>query len=203
MKNLKCKVVGNNEIRINNPQSADSLNKYAKAMKEINSIHHTKKTDADKEKLENISIESKLYFNEDLGVWIPTNWFISALGGVSHKLCKIGKKVLREGVFVNGTKAKMSYSGMKSVKKIEDIVLNQMFRERQFHNINNSTVPIEMPTFSNWSFHIDLDFDEEVVTEEEMISMLHMVVIRKGFGDFRPTYGRGSVEDLVITECEF
>ena len=203
MKNLKCNVVGNNEIRMNNPQSADSLNKYAKAMKEINSIHHTKKTDADKEKLENISIESKLYFNKELGVWIPSTWVMAGLGGVSFKLVGIGKKVIREGVFMNQDKLKLNYTGMKTVKKIEDVVLNPDFKAVEFHKIGTAKIAKGTPKFDNWSFDIDLDFDEEVITETEIVACIKMMVTRKGFGDFRPTYGRGQVEDLVVTECEF
>ena len=203
MKNIKCKVVGNNEIRMNNPQSADPLNKYAKAMKEINSIHHSKKTDADRQKLEHISIESKLYFNEALGVWFPSTWVMAGLGGVSFKLCKIGKNVLREGVFMASDKIKLHYDGMKKVKKIDDLVLNPEFKAVEFHKVGTAKIPKGTPSFNNWSFEINLDFDEEVVTEREMISMIRMMVERKGFGDFRPTYGRGSVEDLVVTDSEY
>lgn len=203
MKNLTCKVVGNNEIRINNPQSADPLNKYAKAMKEINAIHHTKKTDADREKLEHLSIESKLYFNDNLGVWIPSTWVMAGLGGVSFKLVGIGKKVIREGVFMNQDKLKLSYSGMQSVKKIEDVVLNPDFKTVEFHTIDRKKIAKGTPKFDNWSFNIDIDFDEEVITEQEIVACLKMMVTRKGFGDFRPTYGRGQIEDLIITECEF
>jgi hypothetical protein len=203
MKNLKCKVVGTNEIRLNNPQSADSLNRYAKAMKEINSIHHSKKTDADREQLENISIESKLYFNEELGVWIPTTWIMAAIGGVSFKELGIGKKVIREGVYMSNTKAKLYYSGMDKVKKISDVVLNHDFKAVEFHKVGAAKIPKGTPKFNNWSFEIDLDFDEETITEQQMIRAVKIMVERKGFGDFRPTYGRGTVEDLVVTECEY
>jgi hypothetical protein len=202
MKNLKCRVVGNNEIRMNNPQAADPLNKYAKAMKVINAIHHSKKTDADREKLENISIESKLYFNDELGLWIPSTWIMAGIGGVSFKLCNIGKKVIREGVFMNSDKIKLHYFGENNVKKIEDIVLNQDFRVTEFHKIGTAKIAKAVPSFKAWSFDIDLDFDEEVITETDMINVIKMMVERKGFGDFRPTYGRGTVEDLVVTECD-
>jgi len=200
MKNLKCTIVGNNEIRINNPQSADPLNRYAKAMKEINSIHHSKKTDADREKLESISMESKLYFNNDLGIWIPSTWVMAGIGGVSFSLSNIGKKVIREGVFMNQDRIKLNYTGMDKVKKIEDIVLNPEYKIVEFHKVGTAKIPKGTPKFDNWSFDIDLDFDEEVVTESQMKAIIKMMVTRKGFGDFRPTYGRGQIENLVITE---
>jgi len=200
MKNLKCKVIGNNEIRLNNPQAADPLNKYAKLMKEINAIHHSKKTDADREKLEHISVESKLYFNDELGVWIPSTWIMAGLGGVSFKLVGIGKKVIREGIFMNQDKMKLKYSGMKSVKKIDDIVLNPDFKAVEFHKIGTAKIAKGTPKFDHWSFEIDLDFDEEVITERELVSCVEMMVQRKGFGDYRPTYGRGLIENMVITD---
>ena len=200
MKNLKCTIVGNNEIRINNPQSADPLNRYAKAMKEINSIHHSKKTDADREKLESISMESKLYFNNDLGVWIPSTWVMAGIGGVSHELSGVSKKVIREGVFMNQDKIKLNYTGMDKVKKIEDIVLNPNHKALELHTINKRKIPKGTPKFDNWSFDIDFDFNEEVVTEDQLRVIINKMVTHKGFGDFRPTYGRGQIKNLVITE---
>jgi len=200
MKNLKCKVIGNNEIRINNPQSADPLNKYAKKFKELNA--NRKKTDSDIELMRNLEIESKLYFDEKIGVWIPSSWIMAGIAGESFKQCKISKANTRGAVYINETKIKLNYSGMKSVKKIDDLVLNPDFRTTQLLKQGQVKIAKGIPTFNNWSFDIDLDFDDEVITENEIKRILKVAVTRNGFGDFRPTYGRGQIEDLVVTECE-
>ena len=201
MKNLKCRVAGINELRMNNPQTADSLNKYAKKIKALRAVK--KKTDADEELLRNMEVESKLYFNEDVGVWIPTTWIIAAIGKLSHKQIKVAKADIRGAVFMNGTKMKLTYQDMKKVKKIEDLVLNPFFRSTELLKQGMVKIPKSIPTFNNWSFEIDLDFDEEVITELEIERVLTLAVTRHGFGDFRPTYGRGTVEDLVISDCEY
>lgn len=201
MKNLKCNVIGNNEIRINNPQSADPLNRYAKRFKELNA--NRKKTDADIEQLRNLEIESKLYYNDDLGVWIPSTWIMAGIASESYKQCKISKANTRGAVFVNKDKIKLNYSGMNKVKKIEDLVLNHDFRTTELLKQGQVKLAKGVPTFHGWSFEIDLDFDDEVITANEIERILRVAVQRNGFGDFRPTYGRGKIEDLVITECEF
>jgi len=200
MKNLKCKVFGNNEIRINNPQSADPLNKYAKKFKELNA--NRKKTDSDIELMRNLEIESKLYFDEKIGVWIPSSWIMAGIAGESFKQCKISKANTRGAVYITNTKIKLNYLGMKSVKKIDDLVLNPEFRTTQLLKQGQVKIAKGIPTFNNWSFDIDLDFDDEIITENEIKRILKVAVTRNGFGDFRPTYGRGQIEDLVITECE-
>ena len=198
MKNLKCTVTGNNEIRVNNPQSADSLNKYAKKIKALRAVK--KKTDADEALLRNMEVESKLYFNDELGVWIPTTWIMAAVGKLAFKQIKVSKADIRGGVFVNGTKIKLNYHDMDKVKKIEDLVLNPFFRSTELLKQGMVKVPKSIPTFTNWSFDIDLDFDEEVITEIEIERILKLAIERHGFGDFRPTYGRGVMSNLIIID---
>ena len=201
MKNLKAMINGNNEIRINNPQSADPLNKYAKKFKELNA--NRKKTDADIEVMRNLEIESKLYFDEKVGVWIPSTWIMAAISKESFKQCKISKANTRGAVFTNVNKIPLKYNGIKAVKTIEDLVLNKDFRTTELLKQGQVKIAKGIPTFTDWSFEIDLDFDEEVVTENEIIKILKVAVERNGFGDFRPTYGRGKLENIVVTECEF
>jgi len=200
MKNLKCKVVGHNEIRINNPQSADPLNKYAKEMKGFTAIR--KKTDSDIEAMRNLEVESKLYFNEEIGVWIPSTWIMASIAGESFKQCKISKKNTRGAVFLNDFKVKLTYNGMKKVKTISDLVLNPDFRTTELLKQGMVKIAKSTPTFDGWSFEINFDFDEEVFTDSEIKKILKVAVERNGFGDFRPTYGRGSIEDLVISELD-
>ena len=196
MKNLTCTFIGSGDLRINNPQTADSLNKYAKKIKALRAVK--KKTEADEINLRNIEVESKLYFNEELGVWIPTTWIIAALGGLSFKQLKISKADLRGGVFPNSSKMKLKYNGMENVKKIEDVVLNHRFRSLDLLKQGTVKLPKSTPTFQGWSFDVDLDFDEEIITELEIERILAMSIERKGYGDFR--MGRGRMENLQITD---
>jgi len=198
MKKLTCKVVGNNELRVNNPQSADPLNKYAKKFKELNA--NRRKTDSDIENMRNMEIEAKLYFNDELGIYVPTTWVMASLAAESFKQCKISKANARGAIFFNNTKIKLYYEKIKTVKKIEDIVLDPFFRTTELLKQGQVKIAKGIPTFTNWYFHVELEFDEEVITSNQIELILNQAVARNGFGDFRPTYGRGTVEDLVIED---
>jgi len=203
MKNLKCKFVGNNELRINNPQAADPLNKYAKKLKTLEKKMAKNRTDLEHETIKNIRTESKLYFDKEIGIYVPTNWITAALTASSFKVIKISKADTRGAIYPNNSKMKLTYSGMKGVKKIEDVVLNDKFSVTELIKSGQVTKPRTTPSFNNWSFNIDFDFDEEILTETDMQTLIKFVITRIGFGDFRPTYGRGKVEDIVITDSEF
>ena len=200
MKNLKCKVIGNNEIRLNNPQSADPFNKYARELKVIN--NKRKKTDNDLIKLANLTYESKLYFDDKLGVYVPSNWIVAGLSAIAYKQTRISKAGCRGAIYPNSKKYKLYYEGMKKVKKIDDLVLDDFFRTTEFYLISGKRISKPIPTFYNWSFEIDIDFDEEIISVEDMELLLKVMVYRKGFGDYRPTYGRGTIQDLIITDLE-
>lgn len=188
MKSLTVQIKGIEPLLINNPQAVDPFNKYSRAAKEITSKR--KKTDEDLLKLREIEIESKLYFDEKVGVWIPATWITAAIASQSWAKAKIKKADIRSCVFVNESKIKLNYAGMDKVKTKTDVVKNEMFHT--VLNLKQGQVRVckAAPIFNDWSVEFEILFDDTIINASDIKNLIEIAAKFGGFGDFRPTYGR-------------
>ena len=200
MKNLKFTITGKNDIRLNNPQSADPLNKYAIDMKKYTNVHSSRRDEQHYINQRILEMKSKLYWNDIIGVYIPTSWIMESIAKESFAQVKLAKAKMRSAVFVSGDKIKLNYNGMETVSKFDDIVLGSRFRVDQLIKQGQVKIVKAFPQFTGWSIDVELDFDERILTEDEMKTILSVAVKRNGFGDFRPTYGTGSITSWSCTD---
>lgn len=180
------------KLLLNNPQSVDPFNRFSKQMKEITGKR--KKTDEDLQKLRKLEIESKIYWDESLGVYVPASWVIALIGGVAYKQAKIAKKDIRGAVFPTMNKLKLNYDGEKAVKKIVDVVGNENLNIVQNLKQGQVRVAKATPIFSDWSFEVSIEFEPEIINESDLKQLIEYGAKYGGFGDFRPTFGRAKVE---------
>lgn len=192
MQTLKFKLKGYDSLLVNNPQTSDPLNKYAKEMKNISGKR--KKTDEDIIAMREIELRAKIYWDSEIGIYVPSTWIVAAIAGVSWSKAKIKKADIRSSVFPTAPKLKLNYSGMNTVKEPIDIVKNA-----EFHNVvsikqGQVRVVKATPIFNGWSVDVEVDFDNTVLNEAELKSLIVQASTYGGYGDFRPTYGRATVE---------
>ena len=183
---------GIDSILQNNPQMSDPLNKFSKEMKQITGKR--KKTDEDIADMRNLEIRAKIYFDEEIGIYVPSSWVQASIAGVSWSRAKIKKGDIRACVFVTEQKLKLQYDGFEQVKKPMDIVGNDRFHLIQSLKQGQVRVVKATPIFNNWSFSCDIEFDDSIINESELKSIIEYGAKFGGFGDFRPTYGRAVVE---------
>lgn len=186
-------ITGLNYLLTNNPQTVDPFNRYSKAKKVITN-KRTAKTEDDLIELGNIETESKIYFDDELGVYAPTRWMTEAICTAAFRIVKVGKDKMRGGVFAVDEKAKLNYIGMEKVKTITDVVMNPEFRHRAMLPQGQVRVAKDFPIFKKWSFATDIEFDDTVVDFEGLKRIAEYTSMYVGFGDFRPTFGRGKAE---------
>jgi hypothetical protein len=186
-------VTGINYLLTNNPQTVDPFNRYSKAKKAITN-KRTGKTEDDLIELGNIETESKIYFDDELGVYAPTRWMTEAICTAAFRIVKVGKDKMRGGVFAVEEKAKLNYIGIEKVKTITDVVMNPEFRHRAMLPQGQVRVAKDFPIFKKWSFATDIEFDDTVVDFEGLKRIAEYTSMYVGFGDFRPTFGRANAE---------
>lgn len=194
MKTLKYKITGVRPLLINNPQCADPLNKYSKLKKPLTS--NKKKTDEDYAEIAELDMRSKIYWDDELGIYVPSTWIMAALGAVSFSTCKVSKKAIRSGLFMVEDKLKLSYKYQRTVKEKSDIVLNQDFRHKMILPQGQVRLAKVFPIFFDWSFEGSVEFDESITTERDLINMFNKCCKYGGFGDFRPTFGTALFEKV-------
>lgn len=190
-------VTGISPLLQNNPQTVDPFNHYAKAKKAITN-KRTAKTDDDLLELGNLETESKLYFDDEIGVYVPATWITEAIICTGFSVAKIGRAKMRGGLFATEPKIKLKYRGMNKVKTITDVVMNSEFRHRMLLKQGQVRVPKDAPIFHDWSFETVVEFDDTVVDMGSLRRIVERSAKYGGFGDFRPTFGRANAEVLDV-----
>lgn len=193
----KIIVTGISPLLQNNPQTVDPFNHYAKAKKAITN-KRTAKTDDDLLELGNLETESKLYFDDKIGVYVPATWITEAIICTGFSVAKIGRAKMRGGLFATEPKIKLKYRGMNKVKTITDVVMNSEFRHRMLLKQGQVRVPKDAPIFHDWSFETAVEFDDTVVDMGSLRRIVERSAKYGGFGDFRPTFGRANAEVLDV-----
>ena len=186
-------VSGISPLLQNNPQTVDPFNHYAKAKKAITN-KRTAKTDDDLIELGNLETESKIYFDDEIGVYVPATWITEAIICTGFSVAKIGRAKMRGGLFATEPKIKLKYRGMAKVKTITDVVMNPEFRHRMLLKQGQVRVPKDAPIFHDWSFETAVEFDDTVVDLGSLRRIVERSAKYGGFGDFRPTFGRATAE---------
>lgn len=190
-------VTGISPLLQNNPQTVDPFNHYAKAKKAITN-KRTAKTDDDLLELGNLETESKLYFDDEIGVYIPATWITEAIICTGFSVAKIGRAKMRGGLFATEPKIKLKYRSMNKVKTITDVVMNPELRHRMLLKQGQVRVPKDAPIFHDWSFETVVEFDDTVVDMGSLRRIVERSAKYGGFGDFRPTFGRATAEVLDV-----
>ena len=193
IRQVNVKVTGINPLLQNNPQMVDRFNPYARKMAQINA-KKTRRTDDDYHELQNIEVRAKIYFDKELGIYIPSTWVTSAIAANSFRVAKISKADIRGSLFACEDRIKLEYDGMQGVKSAEDIVGNPTFRTNLTLKQGQVRVVKSAPIFHNWSFETDLEFDDKQIDPDSVTRILEHASRYGGYGDFRPTFGRANAE---------
>ena len=192
IKTLKAKFTGINPLLQNNAQTVDVFNKYSKLKKPITSKRT--KTDEDVLELRNIDVESKVYFDKELGIYVPSSWIMASLAKNSWARIKVKKNDVRAGIFVVEPKAKLNYDGMRAVKTIKDIAKNEKFNTTLILPMGAVRLAKSFPIFHKWSFEFTIEYDDSIFNSQDLEDLFNYCAKYNGFGDFRPTYGRALCE---------
>jgi len=193
IRTAKYTITGNSPLLLNNPQTVDRFNVYAKRMSQINA-KKTRRTDADYLELRDLEIRSKIYWDDGDGIYVPSRWILAALAKMSHGVVKISKANLRGTVFAVEDKLPLNYRNKSRVKSPEDIIKQDEFRHVMLLPQGGVRIAKATPIFHDWSFSGTLEYDDTQIDPESLERLLQHVSKYGGFGDFRPTFGRATAE---------
>lgn len=193
IRNIKFLITGVVPLLMSNPQTVDPFNKLGQKIKTLNS-KGAKRTDQDYREIADLDMEAKVYFDDTLGVYVPARWVTTAVAVTYYGLTKTGKSKVRGALFPAVEKLKLHYAGMNKVKGREDVTKNPDFRCRKILAQSGKRVAKTIPIFHDWSFEAELEYDDKVINTSDLKRVVEHCCRYGGWGDFRPTYGRASVE---------
>lgn len=196
MQSLTATISGVSPLILANPQAVSKSNSFKKAMTAITDKRRGK-TDADLDELADLEVASRMYFDDALGVYVPAQWVLASIAYRANAAAKIGKGKIRGAVFMpQSGKLKLNYRGMKKVSKLADVVKNAEFRHSMILPQKGVRIEKTMPIFHDWSFSVDIEYDDSVLNKSTLKLILEQSARYVGFGDFRPTFGRATAEFL-------
>jgi hypothetical protein len=190
---LKVKATGVTPLLQNNPRTVDPFDTYSKAMAPFKK-RGAAKTEESLLKLRQLEAEAKTYFDDEIGVYIPSRWIIKMLADSSYEISRIAKTKVYGAIFPVESKVKLCFKNMNRVKTLKDISKNQEFQHLMILPQRQVRLAKNFPIFHNWSFETEIEYDSNLFDFETIERILKFGGLYKGFGDFRPSFGRCQIE---------
>jgi hypothetical protein len=174
-------------------QTADPLNRYAKALKEVSSKR--KKTEADFEQLAKIEFEAGLYLNKAGQVIIPGRVIEAALAEGAKK-SREGKAAL-SSTFVDNDPV-IEYDG--GPLSLQELLLSEEHRLAVPVRVGTARVVRTRPIFHNVRGTFRVSLETSLANEAQLRRWIDDALNQVGIGDWRPRHGRGEVTNFVRVE---
>jgi hypothetical protein len=193
MANLTLRLVGQSDLILHNGQTADPRNQYAKALKVVSAKR--KKTDADLDQMSLIEFIAGWYIKNGKAV-IPDHVLEAALiaGAKKTKRGVIAKTAL----FVD-TPATLNFDGAPS-EFTEDSLreLHEAGKHTLVSAVKVGTAKVmrTRPIVTNWSADVQITYDEDFLNKTDVLEIAKDAGRQAGIGDWRPKYGRFTVQEV-------
>lgn len=166
---------------------ADPLNELTRELKKIS--QKRKKVDADHEEMPRIEFIGSLYYDEEMGVYIPGENIDSMLVGPAKKL-RLGT-AFKSAVFVTED-LPLIYDGPRTP---DELWQDKRFRFRKAVKVQTNRLVRTRPQFLNWSLKVPITIlDGAEIDADQVLEVAHIAGERIGLGDWRPRFGRFTVE---------
>lgn len=168
---------------MHNSRLANPLDDVAKAMKRVSG--KKKKTDDDHEELARLEHMGGLYFDPDVGPYIPGQNFEAFLVRAA-RLSADGPKI-EQGVFVETDVNPLAYDGPRD---IDGLWKDKNFRHIASVKIQRNRVQRTRPQFRSWAVEATGTYDSAIIGLDHLQEIAETAGQRIGLGDWRPRFGR-------------
>lgn len=166
---------------MHNGQTADPLNKFAKAIKKISSKRA--KTDADYEEMARIEFTAGLYLSAE-GPVIPTHVIDATVVNAAKKS--------KEGVLAKSGVFCLSHSVLQfdGPRTADELWKDERFRKVSIVRVGTARVARTRPIFTAWSCVIELQVENTLVNPSRVDEWMFIAGTQVGMCDWRPQFGR-------------
>lgn len=186
---VRITATGTRPLLLHNVQMASPLNPFAKQLKALNSKRV--KTDADRMEVARVEFEGSLYYDPELGPYLPAqNLLASIVAGA--RLTKAGKKVER-GVVLTDFMLPLLYKGPRDVESLWGDGASEFVDIRPVV-VQRNKVDRCRPIFREWAIESEALIDPKVIEFDEFASVCEAAGQMEGVGDYRRMFGRYAVD---------
>lgn len=185
LQTVSFQIVGVAPLIMHNGQTADPLNKFSKALKEVSGKR--KKTDEDYAEMSRIEWHAGLYVDKDGYAILPSSVIESTIQEGAKKQ-KLGK-AFKSAVFVD----KDARLDIGNKKKAEELWGDDNYRDTRGVKVGMARVMRTRPIFPQWRATIELLYDDEQVNIGDVERAIRDAGTIVGICDYRPKFGRFAV----------
>jgi hypothetical protein len=192
MKILKVKWTGIRPLVMHNGLMADPINPYTRRIKEIVRKGCKKLTDSDYEERDRLEWEAGLYWSEKEGPVVPSDNIERCIQLGAQK-SRLGKDV-QAAVFCSDPEVRVQYEGPRNKDKM---YANAAFVLRKGVAIQKARLIRTRPMIpTGWLLEFSVEYDDTILNEKSLIKAMQDAGALVGLGDWRPKFGRFTVEVL-------
>lgn len=164
MKTIAMRWTGITPLIMHADTLVDPLSPLKKAMERI-TAKRSNKTDEDHESIAQVEMAAALYWDDELGVYLPDDNVLKCLIEAA-RLTKEGKNVER-GVRLAETRMPLKYAGRLSDR--EALCKSALHRYRKPVVVSRQRVVRTRPIFREWSVDVTVHFDPQVVKDADLL----------------------------------
>lgn len=189
MQTVKLIIKGTRPLLMHSDILCNSLHPLAKAHKALTDSNKGRnKTDDKTEDVAKSEWLAGLYFDNETGPYIPGVNIESAIvaGG---KLQRLGAQ-LKRAVEVLDDKCVLKYKGPRDIEGL----WNSGFYDARSVKVTTSRIIRYRPLFREWETEFEVMFDPEMINLDQLVKCAVDAGMYIGIGDYRPKFGRFSVE---------
>jgi hypothetical protein len=186
---FRATITGTGSLLMHNGQLANPRNQWAKAIKLISSKR--KKADEDYEEMARLEFLGGLYYDDEIGPYIPAECIDGALTDGAKKK-KLGK-AFKSCVMAEGEKFALDYKGPRDRNKLWE---SGQFQHECLAVVGMARVVRTRPRFRDWGVTFDIALIPGEVNPSDIEEALRVSGAYGGLCDYRPKYGRFTVESF-------
>jgi hypothetical protein len=176
---------------MHNGRLADPIDPYSVALKKLSS--QKKKTEVTHQQMASAEWDGGIYWSEDLGVYVPTD-NIEAMFVAGAKKLRLGKDALAAMICDAEYGVTVKYEGPKSLDKMKE---DPRFCMRKGVRVQQNRIMRTRPMIpTGWQITVPVEFDDTVLNRSQVEDILEQCGLYIGLGDWRPKFGRFTVEVL-------
>ncbi|BCV23328.1 hypothetical protein [Gelria sp. Kuro-4] len=189
---IQVRINGISPLLMHSPAGVNPTHPLVKEIKKITSKPAKKKTDVDTLLLMDLEFRLNMYYDEELGPYIPADMLEAALRNGARRTRK-GKSA-EAGVVIEPDRIKLIYDGPR---KIDELVTLPEFRDVRSVAVKQSRTLRCRPRFNKWGLQFTINYLPLLINREDVIEALILAGQQCAIGDNRPRYGRFNVEVLA------
>lgn len=188
---VKARWRGIRPVIMHNARMADPADPMTIELKHLTKSAKGGRTVAVEEKISRLEWEGAMYWTPELGPYIPSDNIERCLqdGAAKKRL----KKDCQAALLASLPSFRLEYEGPRDLDEMWE---SKRLMLRKSVVVSRRRIIRTRPMFSGWYLDVDVEYDPDVLDEKNVIEAMEDAGSLVGLGDWRPKFGRFTVEVL-------